>query len=131
MITSLHRIAEKKIEQAVKDGLDKKLGHWKNKPLPPDPFRNVPDDRRMAYRILKNAGYVPEEISIQREINQIEDFLRDCVDEKERVRNLKKIDFLRFKMERQTGKKFNLSPDSPYYERVVDRVAVGRKPGSK
>ncbi len=123
MLTSLHRIAEKKIEQAVKEGLGRNLPQWKNKPLPPDPFRNVPPDRRMAYRILKYGGYVPEEIAIQREINQIEDFLRVCSDTKERVAQLKRIDFLRFRLERTFGKKLRLRPESPYYDDIVDRLS--------
>ncbi len=96
MFTSLHRIAEKKIEQAVKEGLGRNLPHWKNKPLPPDPFRNVPSDRRMAYRVLKLGGYVPEEIVIQREINQIEEFLRNCSDTKGSFKN--KFVIMRCKM---------------------------------
>ena len=123
MLTSLHRIAEKKIEQAVKEGLGRNLPHWKNKPLPPDPFRNVPSDRRMAYRVLKLGGYVPEEIVIQREINQIEEFLRNCSDTKERVAQLKRIDFLKFKLDRTFGKKLQLRPESPYYDTVVERLS--------
>lgn len=123
MLTSLHRIAEKKIEQAIEAGMGKDLTHWKNKPLPPDPFLNVPSDRRMAYRVLKYGGFVPEEIAIQREINQIEDFLRVCSDTKERVAQLKRIDFLRFKLERTFGKKLRLRPESPYYDHVVDRLS--------
>lgn len=123
MLTSLHRIAEQKIEQAVKEGLGRNLPQWKNKPLPPDPFHNIPADRRMAYRVLKLGGYVPEEIAIRKEINQIEDFLRNCSDTKERVARLKRIDFLRFRLERTFGKKLKLRPESPYYDDVVDRLS--------
>ena len=123
MLTSLHRIAEKKIEQAVKEGLGKDLPHWKNKPLPPDPFLDLPADRRMAYRLLKHGGYVPEELEIRKEINKIEDLLRNCSDTKERIAQVKRIDFLRFRLERDFGKKLTLRPESPYYDTVVERLS--------
>ncbi len=75
-------------------------------------FYNIPSDRRMAYRVLKLGGYVPEEIVIRREINQIEDFLRNGSDTKERVARL----------ERTFGKKLQLRPESPSYDNVVERL---------
>jgi hypothetical protein len=81
----------------------------------------------MAYRILKNAGYVPEEVAIQREINQIEDFLGQCRDEKKRLESLKRMDVLRIRMEQRTGKRMNLRPDSDYFTRVVERIGNRQK----
>lgn len=86
-------------------------------------FHNIPSDRRMAYRVLKLGGYVPEEIVIRREINQIEDFLRNGSDTKERVARLERIDFLRFRLERTFGKKLQLRPESPCYDNVVERLS--------
>jgi hypothetical protein len=128
MLTSLHRIAERKIEQYLEEGRGPDLSHWKNKPLPlEDEMANVPTCLRMAYRILRNAGYVPEEVALQKEIVRIEDMLAHCSDEKIKVQQLKKLNFLRFKLETRMGKKLQVNSDSPYYGKVVDRISVPAK----
>ena len=63
MFSFIQAIAERKIQQAITEGTLPDLSHWKNKPLPPDDMAGVPADLRMAYRLLKNAGYVPEEVA--------------------------------------------------------------------
>src|SRR5665647_3931894 len=80
MLSILQTIAERKIQQAMQEGTLLDLSHWKDKPLPPDDMAGVPDDLRMAYRLLKNAGYVPEEIAIQKEIIRTEQLLATCTD---------------------------------------------------
>ncbi len=128
MLTSLHRIAERKIEQYLKEGRGPDLSHWKNKPLPlEDDMANVPTSLRMAYRILRNAGYVPEEVALQKEIVRIEDMLASCSDEKIKIKQMKKLDFLRFKLETRMGKKLRVDCDSPYYSKVVGVLSVPEK----
>lgn len=57
----LDSIAERKIAEAIANGeLDDLPGA--GKPLELDDDALIPEDLRMAYRILKNAGYAPEEI---------------------------------------------------------------------
>jgi hypothetical protein len=54
-------LAERKIAEAIANGeLDELPGA--GKPLTLDDDALVPEDLRMAYRILKNAGYAPEEV---------------------------------------------------------------------
>lgn len=124
MFSIIQTIAERKIQQAMIDGTLLDLSHWKNKPLPPDDMTNVPADLRMAYRLLKNAGYVPEEVALQQEINRLEELLANCPDEKEKVRQLKKIGCLRTKLECRLGRAMELGEDGPYYQRVVDRLST-------
>jgi hypothetical protein len=45
---------------------------------------HVPEDLRMAYKILKNAGVVPEEIELKKSIVNISTLLNSCVDEEDR-----------------------------------------------
>ena len=89
MLSIIQTIAERKIQQAMAEGSLTDLSHWKNKPLPPDDMANVPEDLRMAYRLLKNAGYVPEEVAMHKEITRLEQVLAGCTDEKEKIRQLK------------------------------------------
>lgn len=124
----LHRIAEQKIEQYLREGRGADLSHWKNKPLPlKDDMANVPAQLRMAYRILRNAGYVPEEVALQKEIVCIEDMLAHCSDEQVKIKQMKKLEFLRVKLDSKMGKKLQVDADSPYYNKVVENVSVSGK----
>ena len=127
MFTALHFIAEKRIEKAIQEGTMDDLSHWKNKPMPEDDMKGVPADLRMGYKILKNSGHVPEEVYLRNEIKQTEDLLRACHDEKEKYKKLKKLEFLRYKLEFKMGKKLQLDTSSNYYEKVVNKIPV-RKP---
>ena len=124
MLSIIQTIAERKIQQAMTEGTLPDLSHWKDKPLPPDDMANVPEDLRMAYRLLKNAGYLPEEVAVRKEINRLEQLLETCTDEKEKVRQLKKIGCLKTKLECRMGRPMELGDDGPYYSRVVDRLST-------
>ena len=124
----LQRIAEQKIEQYLKEGRGHDLSHWKNKPLSlKDDMANVPTHLRMAYRILRNAGYVPEEVALQKEIVRIEDMLAQCSDEQVKIKQMKKLEFLRVKLDSKMGKKLQVDADSPYYSKLVENIAVSGK----
>lgn len=57
----LEFIAERRIAEALAKGeLDELPGA--GKPLELDDDALIPEELRMAYRILKNAGYAPEEV---------------------------------------------------------------------
>jgi hypothetical protein len=126
MLSIIQTIAERKIQQAMAEGTLADLSHWKNKPLPPDDMANVPADLRMGYRLLKNAGYLPEELALHKEITRLEQLLETCTDEKEKVRQLKKIGCLKTKLESRMGRPMDLGEDGPYYNRVVDRLSTPR-----
>lgn len=127
MLTALHVIAERKIEEYIHNNRGPDLSHWKNRPMPKDDMSHVPPDLRMAYKLLKNAGYVPEEVALQKEIVRTEDLLAQCTDEKEKVKQLRKLSFLQCKLECRMGRKLHLDAESPYFDRVVDKVAVKRE----
>jgi len=122
MLTILHKIAERKIEQAIAEGRGPDLSHWKNKPLPEDNMQNVPDDLWIAYRMLKNSGYIPDELALHKEIVRTEKLLTNAVDEREKYKQLKKLNYLKFKLECSRGRPLYIDEDSPYYGKVVDRV---------
>ena len=64
-------IAEQKIAEAIARGeLDNLPGA--GRPLNLDDDALIPEELRLAYRILKNAGYVPPELETLNEIAQLE-----------------------------------------------------------
>jgi hypothetical protein len=76
-------IAERRIEEAMAKGEFDHL-QCKGKPIPPDDLVMVPEELRMAYKILKNAGIVPEELELRKTIHSLSELLRACADEEER-----------------------------------------------
>ncbi|WP_310599747.1 DUF1992 domain-containing protein [Desulfobulbus sp.] len=127
MLSIIQTIAERKIQQAMTEGTIPDLSHWKNKPLPPDDMAHVPEDLRMAYRLLKNGGYVPEEVAVQKEITRLEQLITTCTDEREKIRQLRKISCLKTKLEGKLGRPMELGEETPYYDRVVDRLCTPKK----
>lgn len=124
MIKALQIIAERKIDEYFRKGGGPDLSQWRNKPMPVEDMSNVPADLRMAYKVLKNAGYIPEEIALQKEIARTEDLLAHCRDEKEKLKQLKKLSFLKVKLESRMGRSLRVESDSPYFDRVVDKIKV-------
>jgi hypothetical protein len=94
-------------------------------PLALDDDALVPEDLRVAYRLLKNAGFVPPELEAHREIRQIEELLRTVEGTDERNRLLARIEFL---LSRATAGRAgkDLRVDSAYYEKIADALARRR-----
>ena len=124
MLTALQIIAERKIEEFFRKDGGPDLSHWYGKPLPVEDMSNVPEDLRMAYRVLKNAGYVPEEVALHRDIVRTEDLLAHCRDEQVKLRQLKKLSLLKCKLEARLGRSLRLDSESAYFDRVVERAKV-------
>ena len=89
IFSAIHIIAERRIEEAIKDG---KLDHpdWHNRPLPKEDPAMVPDDLKMAYKILKNSGFLPPEIEARKEINRLEELIASTEDEHARLKQIRK-----------------------------------------
>jgi hypothetical protein len=71
---TLELLAERKIQEALERGeLDDLPGAGRPLELDDDPL--VPEELRLAYRILKNAGFVPPELGELNELAQLERLL--------------------------------------------------------
>ena len=104
-------IAEQKIAEAIERGeLDGLPGA--GRPLALDDDALVPEDLRLAYRILKNAGYVPAEVGELNEISQLERLVvQDETPAEERSRAARKLALLKARVEPR------------YYAKAVQRLA--------
>jgi len=86
----VERIAERKIREAIEQGeLDDLLLAGNPLALDSSPF--VPDELRLAYKILKNAGYLPPEMELRKEIVTLRKLLDSVEEEDERVRIARRI----------------------------------------
>ena len=87
-------LAERRIAEAVSRGeLDDLPGA--GKPLSLDDDALVPEDLRVAYRILKNAGFIPPEAHNLKEIAQLERLVKAGGDAAGKNELLQKIALLR------------------------------------
>ena len=67
MLPGFDKIVEERIQQAQREGeFDDLPGS--GAPIPLEEDFTVPEDLRIAYKVLKNAGFLPEEIAIKKEI---------------------------------------------------------------
>ena len=79
----LAKIAEQKIREAMERGEFDNLAYH-GKPLKLDDLTGVPAHLRMGYKILKNAGILPEEMQLKKAIVSLQDLLDACYDETEK-----------------------------------------------
>ncbi|RYM02923.1 DUF1992 domain-containing protein [Sporolactobacillus sp. THM7-7] len=75
-------LAEEKIQEGLKHGAFHNLP-GKGKPLKFEDTSRVPEDLRAGYRMLKNAGYLPKELQLRKEMVTLNDLIRCCDDEDE------------------------------------------------
>jgi Domain of unknown function (DUF1992) len=86
----LERLADQHIQEAIERGdLDNLPGA--GRPLPEEPeLTGIAPELRMAYRIMKSAGFLPEEVRIRREIGEIGQLLRALPQNDDREENLRR-----------------------------------------
>ncbi len=103
----LTTMAEQKIREAIARGDLDNLS-LKGQPIAREDFSGVPEELRMGYKILKNAGMLPEELQLKGEILTLRDLLECCQEPQERQKLHKKLTekMLRFNiaMERNFAK---------------------------
>jgi len=117
---------EKIVEQRIKEAMEK--GEFddlpgKGKPLPLEDDSHVPEDLRLAYKLLKNADCLPPELLEKKEILQMEDMLAAIPDEKERYKLIKKINFKIMKLNVMGRKSPLLEEKQIYYKKLIDKIA--------
>jgi hypothetical protein len=128
MLTGFEKIVEERIQQSMRKGeFDSLPGA--GKPLALEDFSNVPEDLRMAYKILKNADCVPPEIDIKKEILQTEALLEQMTDVKERYKTLKKLNFLIMKFNSARAGAIQFEIPQKYEGKLVDRVGSSNYKG--
>ena len=121
MFPGFDKIVEERIKNAQKKGGFNNLP-GSGKPLDLDDGSCVAEDLRLAYKILKNADFVPPEIEIKNEIKRTEDLLANMKDEKEKYRILKKLNFLILKLNSMRSASINFDVPQQYVDKVIGRI---------
>ena len=125
--TGFEDIVEERIKQAQKKGeFDNLKGA--GKPLPKDDLSHVPEELRMAYRILKNADCLPPEVELKKEIRQTEQLLAGISDVQLKYRTMKKLNYLIMKLNMLRPGSVQLEVPQQYENALLDRLASGGGP---
>jgi len=110
-------IAEKKIFEAIERGEFDSLS-GAGKPLRFEDETFIPEDLKMAYKVLKNAGFIPPELELRNEIIGMKDLINTLDDDKERLKKIRELNFMLMKLNMLRNKPLNLE-DFPLYEEKI------------
>jgi hypothetical protein len=94
----LHTLAERRILEAIKEGVLEDLT-LRGQPIPREDLSGIPEELRMGYKILKNAGYLPEELQLRQEILELQDLLNACTSAEEQEQTRRKLTLRRLHFE--------------------------------
>ena len=88
-----------------------------------DPF--MPETLRMAYKVLKNAGYVPREVQSQREIRSLIECLERETHEARKMRQIQKVQLFIARARLEHGGLLQEENEN-YFRKVVARVTLNK-----
>ena len=114
-------LSEDRIKKAYEDGEFDALPGF-GKPMQLEDLSGIPEDMRMAYKIMKNAGYTEEEGRLRQEMVDIEGLLKKC-DDNERENLQRKLNEKRLRFNQLMSKRGVRTNSSVFknYELKVQR----------
>jgi hypothetical protein len=116
----LDALAEARIAEAMAAGGFENLP-GAGRPLALDDDGLVAPEVRGIYRVLKNAGFVPPEVEMRREIASLQALIAALADDVARKRALARLALLEFKLEAPGARR--MRSDRAYYGRLLDRFS--------
>ena len=120
-LSAIALIAEAKIAEAAARGeLDNLPGS--GKPLETEDLSLAPEELRMAYKILKNSGYLPREIADRKEAGAMLKLAEDAKDEQERIAAIKRLKTILQRMERGNERLALLGINDEYYLKILAKL---------
>lgn len=117
-------LAEKAIRESQERGeFDGLSGQGRPLPETGDPY--MPETLRMAYKVLKNAGYIPKEVEDQREIRSLIECLEQETDESRKMRQIQKVQLFIARAKMEHGGLLQ-EENEKYFQKVVARVTLNK-----
>lgn len=121
MFSGFEKIIESRIKKAQEEGAFENLpgtGH----PLRLEDDRHIPEDLRMAHKVLKNADCLPPEVHLRKEIRATEDLLSGMTDTVQKYRTLKKLNFLILRLNAMRDANACFDVPQRYYGDLVEHL---------
>ncbi len=122
LLPGFEKIVEERIKAAQKKGAFDNLA-GKGKPFVLEPSHPAADDCRLAYKMLKNAGYLPPEIELKKKITQAELLLEATDAASAQHREItKKLNYLLTRLDFLRG---GISPliTNKYQENIIRKLS--------
>jgi hypothetical protein len=117
----LAKIAEQRIREAMERGeFDNLPLH--GKPLNLDDLTGVPEHLRMGYKILKNAGVLPEEMQLKKEIVSLKTLLDACYNEAEKQTLQQKMNEKVLRYHMMLEKQVHKHTSQPYRAKILKKL---------
>jgi len=114
-------IAERRILEALGNGEFDNL-EGEGKPLVLEDETWIPEDLRMAYKFLKNAGCVPPELDMRNEVVNLCSLINTIDDDQERLKKLRHLNFMLLKLNLNRRRPLTFE-DFPEYEgKMMDKL---------
>jgi hypothetical protein len=126
MITGFEKIVEERIRRALAAGEFEDLA-GKGEPLVLEDTSTVPEDLRLAFKILKNADCLPPEVELRKDIERTEDLIAAMPETVEKYRALKRLNFLIMKLNAMRRTSIGNEVPQRYALRAVERLEAGRR----
>jgi len=126
----LDSLAEEQILSAMRRGdLDNLSGQ--GRPLQLEDDSAVPEELRVAYRLLRNAGCLPPELSLRNEISEVEALLNQARVECEQHVLRRRLRLLQARLALHGRETSLLVRDMGYREKLIDRMAPAGQQGTR
>lgn len=118
----LEIIAEERIREAMARGEFANLP-GAGKPLLLEDDAMVPEDLRLAYKVLKNAGCIPPELELRKEILTLRELLRTIEGEDAKMVIVRKLNAKLLKLNLMGRRTVDLEAFPGYRERILGKMA--------
>jgi hypothetical protein len=117
----LEKIAENRILEAIETGEFENL-KGKGQPLKFEDESHIPSDLRLAYKILKNADCLPPELELRKEIVTLQDLVASMEDEAEKLKQMRRLNFLTMKLHMTRPISAQLLEHDLYTPKILERL---------
>lgn len=121
----LDRLAEEQISAAIRRGeLDALEGSGESLAIEDDPL--VPEALRVAHRLLGNAGCLPPDLMLRREITELEGLLHSAESSGERCSLQRRLSLLKTRLKAEGRETSLWLQDTEYREKLLQRLDNNR-----
>lgn len=122
MIPGFEKLVEERIKKARKEGAFENLDH-SGKPLSFDDL-NIPEEFRMAHKVLKNAGFLPPEVELRKKISRTGELLEAAATGSPEHQKLsKKLNYLLTKLDTVRGHSASPLLTGVYGKNLTDKIS--------
>ena len=122
MFAGFEKIVEERIRKAQKEGAFDDLP-GAGKPLPNDDM-DIPEDIRLAYKVLKNADFIPPELELRKKIHSTQELLTGMPETGEKYKILKKLNLLVMKLNAMRDAHIQFDIPQQYMGPVTERLGT-------